>query len=82
MLFLAVVILCLDTDDDGDGTIDSDTVVPTVGGINNGLNDDVDRSQPQQELQGAVRERLLDELEQGSNLGDTLHVCAETIAYY
>lgn len=78
LFFLAVVVLSLNANDDCDGGIDSDTIEPTVAWLLDRLNDDVNGSENQQELKGAISETFLDDLEKGSDFRYTLGVGAET----
>jgi hypothetical protein len=69
----------LNADDNNDREIDGDTVEPAVTRVVISLDGDINRTQNKQELEGAVREGLLYQLEEGPDLRDTFDVRSETI---
>ncbi len=69
----------MNADDNNDREIDGDTVEPAVTRVVISLDGDINRTQNKQELEGAVREGLLYQLEEGPDLRDTLYVRSETI---
>ena len=79
MFLFAVIILHLDTDNQNDGTVNSDSIVPSVRRVLNCLDDHIDGTEDDEQLQCEVREGLLDQLKQCLDLGDALDVCAITI---
>jgi hypothetical protein len=79
LLLFAVIILHLDTDNQNDGAINSDSIVPSVRGLLNCLDDHIDGTEDDEQLQSEVREGLLDQLKECLDLGDALDVCAITI---
>lgn len=79
MFLFAVIILNLDTDNQNDGTVNSDSIVPSVRRVLNCLDDHIDGTEDDEQLQCEVSEGLLDQLKQRLDLGDTLDVCAITI---
>lgn len=78
LFFLAVVVLGLNTNDDCDSTIDSDTIEPAMAWLLNRLNDDVNGAENQEELQGTISQTFLDDLEKGPDFRNTLGVGAES----
>ena len=72
LLFFTPVVLSLNTNDDGDCTINGHTVQPTVAWLLDRLNDDVDCSEHKQELKSTIAQALLDQLKEGSDLRNTL----------
>ena len=82
MFLFAVIILYLYTDNQNDGTVNSDSIVPSVGRLLNCLDDHIDGTEDEEQLQREVREGLLDQLKQRLDLGDALNVCAITIKIY
>lgn len=79
MFLFAVIILNLDTDNQNDGTVNSDSIVPSVRRVLNCLDDHIDGTEDDEQLECEVSEGLLDQLKQRLDLGDTLDVCAITI---
>lgn len=80
MFLFAVIILHLDSDNQNDGTVNSDSIVPSVRRVLICLDDHIDGTEDDEQLQGEVREGLLDQLKQRLDLGDAFDVCAITIS--
>ena len=82
MLLFAVVILYLDTDNQSDGAINSDSIDPSMSRILDRLDSHIDGTEDDEQLEGEVREGLLGQLKERLDFRDTLDVCAITIKIY
>jgi hypothetical protein len=82
LLLFAVIILYLDTDNQNDGAINSDSIIPSMRRLLNCLDNHIDGTEDDEQLQCEVREGLLDQLKQCLDLRDALDVCAITITIY
>jgi hypothetical protein len=54
LFLLAVVVLSLNTHDDSDGAINGKTIDPTMGWLLDCLDDDIDGTEDEKELEGAI----------------------------
>jgi hypothetical protein len=72
----------LDTDNQNDGAINSDSIIPSMRRLLNCLDYHIDGTEDDEQLQSEVREGLLDQLKQRLDLRDALDVCAITITIY
>lgn len=81
LLFFGPVVLCLNSHDKRDGTINGDTVDPTYGWLLYCLDYYIDCSKNQQEDEGAIRNGFFDQFVKRSNLGNTLYIATESTIY-